>query len=118
MRHDGGRRFRQHRTRFGRTGRRGPGRARFGWGRISAGLGGPARSPQIGPGLDHVCGRASYPRWRPIREMRESWQTMMAFWAGTMSAMLRGLPRAAASERPGNPAADRHERTDGQRQDR
>ena len=29
-------------------------------------------------------------------EMRESWQTVMAFWAGTMSAMLRGLPRAAA----------------------
>jgi uncharacterized membrane protein YccC len=46
-------------------------------------------------------------------EMRESWQTVMAFWAGTMSAMLRGLPRAGASERPGNPAADRHDRTDG-----
>ena len=25
-------------------------------------------------------------------EMRESWQTVMALWAGTMSAMLRGLP--------------------------
>src|SRR5271168_1486361 len=46
-------------------------------------------------------------------EMRESWQTMMAFWAGTMSAMLRGLPRAGRSERPGSPAPDRHDRTDG-----
>src|ERR1700733_7912795 len=26
-------------------------------------------------------------------EMRESWQTVMALWAGTMSSMLRGLPR-------------------------
>ena len=25
-------------------------------------------------------------------EIRESWQTVMALWAGTMSAMLRGLP--------------------------
>lgn len=25
-------------------------------------------------------------------EIRESWQTIMALWAGTMSAMLRGLP--------------------------
>ena len=44
-------------------------------------------------------------------EMRESWQTVMAFWAGTMSAMLRGLPRGAPSQRPGNPAADPHDRT-------
>jgi hypothetical protein len=27
-------------------------------------------------------------------EIRESWQTVMALWAGTMSAMLRGLPSA------------------------
>ena len=26
-------------------------------------------------------------------EIRESWQTLMALWAGTMSAMLRGVPR-------------------------
>jgi hypothetical protein len=26
-------------------------------------------------------------------EIRESWQTIMALWAGTMSTMLRGLPR-------------------------
>ena len=44
-------------------------------------------------------------------EMRKSWQTVMAFRAGTMSAMLRGLPRAAPSERPGKPAADPHDRT-------
>src|ERR1700744_2735849 len=25
-------------------------------------------------------------------EIRESWQTVMALWAGAMSAMLRGLP--------------------------
>ena len=39
-------------------------------------------------------------------EMRESWQSMMAIWAGTMSSVLRGLPRASAS--------DHHERTGGQ----
>jgi hypothetical protein len=43
-------------------------------------------------------------------EMRESWQTMMALWAGTMSAMLCSLPRGGPSEQPGNPAADRHDR--------
>ncbi|MGD0106135.1 MAG: hypothetical protein ABSC06_19155 [Rhodopila sp.] len=26
-------------------------------------------------------------------EIRESWQTVMALWAGTMSTLLRGLPR-------------------------
>jgi hypothetical protein len=26
-------------------------------------------------------------------EIRESWQTLMALWAGTMSTLLRGLPR-------------------------
>jgi hypothetical protein len=26
-------------------------------------------------------------------EIRESWQTVMALWAGTLSTMLRGLPR-------------------------
>jgi hypothetical protein len=37
-------------------------------------------------------------------EMRESWQTVMALWAGIMSTMVRGMPRAT----------ERHERTDGQ----
>src|SRR5471030_1768331 len=27
-------------------------------------------------------------------EIRESWQTVMTLWAGTMSAVLQGLPRA------------------------
>jgi hypothetical protein len=44
-------------------------------------------------------------------EMRESWQTLMALWAGTMSAMLRGLPRGGTADWRGNPAADRYERT-------
>src|ERR1700688_287489 len=35
------------------------------------------------------------------REIRESWQTVMALWAGTMSTMLRGLPP--------NPDANRHD---------
>jgi hypothetical protein len=39
-------------------------------------------------------------------EMRESWQSMMAIWAGTMSTVLRGIPRA--------PASDRYERAGGQ----
>jgi hypothetical protein len=43
------------------------------------------------------------------REMREAWQTILAVWAGTMSAMLRGLPRAPAPQWHSNPAADRHE---------
>ena len=34
-------------------------------------------------------------------EIRESWQTVMALWAGTMSTMLRGLPR--------DPNAPRHD---------
>jgi hypothetical protein len=48
------------------------------------------------------------------REMREAWQTILAVWAGTMSTMLRGLPRAPAPQWHSNPAADRHDRTDGQ----
>jgi hypothetical protein len=48
------------------------------------------------------------------REMRETWQTLMAVWAGTMSTMLRGLPRAPAPEWRGAAAADRHDRTDEQ----
>jgi hypothetical protein len=32
-------------------------------------------------------------------EIRESWQTIMALWAGTMSAMLRGLPREQNTHR-------------------
>lgn len=42
-------------------------------------------------------------------EMRESLQTLMALWAGTMSAMLRGLPRGGPLEHPSQPAADRHD---------
>ena len=38
-------------------------------------------------------------------EIRESWQTVMALWAGTMGAMLRGLPR--------EPNAPRHDRANG-----
>ena len=38
-------------------------------------------------------------------EIRESWQTVMALWAGTMAAMLRGLPR--------DPNAFRHDGADG-----
>jgi hypothetical protein len=38
-------------------------------------------------------------------EMREAWQTVMALWAGTMSTMLRAMPRT--------PAADRHDGTGG-----
>jgi hypothetical protein len=34
-------------------------------------------------------------------EIRESWQTVMALWAGTMSTMLRALPR--------DPNASRHD---------
>jgi hypothetical protein len=30
-------------------------------------------------------------------EMRESWQTMMALWAGAVSAMIREMPRAQAA---------------------
>jgi hypothetical protein len=37
-------------------------------------------------------------------EMRESWQTMMALWAGIMSTMVRVMPRAT----------ERHERAGGQ----
>ena len=33
-------------------------------------------------------------------EIRKSWQTMMALWAGTMSAVLRGLPRDQRYDRP------------------
>jgi hypothetical protein len=44
-------------------------------------------------------------------EMRESWQTLMALWVATMSAMLRGLPRAGTGDWRDNPAADRYERT-------
>jgi hypothetical protein len=39
-------------------------------------------------------------------EMRESWRSVMAIWAGTMSTVLRGLPRA--------PTSDRYERAGGQ----
>ena len=39
-------------------------------------------------------------------EMRESWQTAMALWAGTMAAVVRGLPRAAPAERSGAFATD------------
>jgi hypothetical protein len=39
-------------------------------------------------------------------ELRESWQSMMAIWAGTMSTVLRGMPRA--------PTSDRYERSAGQ----
>jgi hypothetical protein len=38
-------------------------------------------------------------------EIRESWQTVMALWAGTMSTMLRTLPR--------DPNASRHDGTRG-----
>jgi hypothetical protein len=40
-------------------------------------------------------------------EMRESWQTVMALWAGTMSIILRAMPRAPSVEqyeRAGGPA--------------
>jgi uncharacterized membrane protein YccC len=38
-------------------------------------------------------------------ELRESWQTIMALWAGTLAAVVRGLPRApAARDRPARPA--------------
>jgi hypothetical protein len=56
-------------------------------------------------------------------EMRDSWQTLMAVWAGTMSAMLRGLPRPPSygerhgdpyAEQRGDPATDRYDRTGGQ----
>jgi hypothetical protein len=44
-------------------------------------------------------------------EMRESWQTIMALWAGTMSSLLRGLPRDqghdASGGRPGPADASR-----------
>jgi hypothetical protein len=32
-------------------------------------------------------------------EIREAWQTVMALWAGTMSTMLRGLPRGQDATR-------------------
>jgi hypothetical protein len=42
-------------------------------------------------------------------EIRESWQTVMAFWAGTMSTVLRSLPREQNARRydsaPGRPGA-------------
>jgi hypothetical protein len=41
-------------------------------------------------------------------EMRESWQTIMTLWAGTMSAMLRGPLGHTA---PRAPHAERHDRT-------
>jgi hypothetical protein len=38
-------------------------------------------------------------------ELRESWQTIMALWAGTMAAVVRGLPRApGAHDHAGRPA--------------
>ncbi|HEX3573420.1 MAG TPA: hypothetical protein VHU42_02365 [Rhodopila sp.] len=37
-------------------------------------------------------------------EMRESWQTVMTLWAGTMSAMLCGMPRAPQAERHEQPS--------------
>jgi hypothetical protein len=44
-------------------------------------------------------------------EIRESWQTIMALWAGTLSSLLRGLPRDqgydAARGRPGPTDASR-----------
>jgi hypothetical protein len=44
-------------------------------------------------------------------EIRESWQTIMALWAGTMSSLLRGLPRGqghdASGGRPGAADASR-----------
>jgi hypothetical protein len=39
-------------------------------------------------------------------ELRESWQTVMALWAGTMAAVMRAQPREKA--------AGRHDRTGGQ----
>jgi hypothetical protein len=44
-------------------------------------------------------------------EIRESWQTIMALWAGTMSSLVRGLPRDqghdASGRRPGAADASR-----------
>ena len=34
-------------------------------------------------------------------EMRESWQTIMGLWAGTMAAIVRGLPRAPGRDGQG-----------------
>ncbi|HEY0424905.1 MAG TPA: hypothetical protein VGC82_16425, partial [Rhodopila sp.] len=31
-------------------------------------------------------------------EMRESWQTLTALWAGAVSAMMRGMPRPQAAD--------------------
>jgi hypothetical protein len=54
-------------------------------------------------------------------EMRESWQTVMALWAGAMSAMLRAMPRAPGMGGPGmgasgmgTPAPEGHDRPGGQ----
>jgi hypothetical protein len=49
-------------------------------------------------------------------EMRESWQTVLALWAGTMSTMLRAMPRGPAAGGPGMGAAapERHDRAGGQ----
>jgi hypothetical protein len=47
-------------------------------------------------------------------EMREAWQTLMALWAGTMSAIIRDLPRTPAAEhRHGDPFTDWHAGTSG-----
>jgi hypothetical protein len=37
-------------------------------------------------------------------EIRESWQTIMALWAGTMSSLLRGLPRDQGHDASGGRA--------------
>jgi hypothetical protein len=37
-------------------------------------------------------------------EIRESWHTVMALWAGTMSTMLRGLPRDQVHDHAGGRA--------------
>ncbi|HEY4043529.1 MAG TPA: hypothetical protein VGM32_17010 [Rhodopila sp.] len=49
-------------------------------------------------------------------ELRESWQAVMALWAATMSALLRGMPRGAAGHgfRHGSAATDRHDGAGGQ----
>jgi hypothetical protein len=49
-------------------------------------------------------------------ELRESWQAVMALWAATMSALLRGMPRGAAEHgfRHGAAATDLHGGASGQ----
>jgi hypothetical protein len=37
-------------------------------------------------------------------EMRESWQTILGLWAGTMAAIIRGLPRGFGHDGKAGPA--------------